>query len=66
MANISIAPGDMGVVRLAIDLFGVGRVNPGTWLTPVWVTDLTSDEVSFAKEFFAEYGLRVLETPYAC
>lgn len=64
MKNISIAPGSTEVANLAIDLFGSARVNPGNWTTPVCVVDLNDEEVSFAKEFFAEY--RVRETPFSC
>ena len=61
MKNIRLVPGSMGVAAHAVDLFGAERVNPGSWTTPVWVTNLSDDEVMFAKEFFAEYNISVEE-----
>ena len=61
MRNIKLTPGSMGTVALAIDLFGLKRVNPGDWTTPVWITNLSVDEIEFAKEFFAEYNILVEE-----
>lgn len=61
MATIKLWPGSMGLVKEAIDLFGLDRVRPGSWLTPVYVTDITADEVAFAKEFFTEIDISVEE-----
>lgn len=58
--RIAVGPGSMGVAGLALDLFGIERVDPGTWATPVYANRLTTEEVAFAKEFFeGEYGLTV-------
>lgn len=57
--NISIGPTSMRVVKDAIDLFGIDRVNPGEWLGPVYVNDLSYEEVAFAIEFFDELGIAV-------
>lgn len=57
--RIALIPGSMGVCALALDLFGLGRVEPGSWATPVWVRDLDSEEVAFATEFFSEVGVEV-------
>lgn len=61
MPTIRISPGCMGVLNLAIDLFGIERVDPGSFATPVWVRDLEEEEVEFAREFFAEFGREVAE-----
>lgn len=61
MKTIRISPGCMGVLNLAIDLFGIERVDPGSFATPVWVRDLEEEDVAFAKEFFAEFGRQVVE-----
>lgn len=45
----------MGVVAVAVYLFGAEKVNPGSWVTPVWVEDITDEEVELAIEFFAVY-----------
>lgn len=58
-ANIVISPGSTGVAIHAIDLFGIERVDVGTWTTPVLVKDLSEAEVVFAKEFFKECGQTV-------
>ncbi len=60
--NIEVTQGSMGVVALAVDLFGINRIDPGSWGTPVYVYDLTEDEYKFAIEFFAEYDLKVSVT----
>jgi hypothetical protein len=52
--KISIAPGSMGVAKHAIDLFGMDRVDAGSWNTPVHVADLNEEEVEFAIEYFDE------------
>jgi len=63
--DIEITPGTMDVCQLAIDLFGVERIVPSGWLTPVHVKDLTAEEVGFAKNFFAEFERNVttIKTP---
>ncbi|MBI2626313.1 MAG: hypothetical protein HYW69_01830 [Candidatus Nealsonbacteria bacterium] len=59
MPRIMIVPGSMGAAKQAIGLFGIERVEIGTWMTPVWVNDLSEDEIVFAEEFFAEYGITI-------
>ncbi len=59
MVRIMLTPGSMGIVKQAIDLFGIERVEPGHWMSPVWVNDLSEDEIKFAKEFFAELKIEV-------
>lgn len=63
MPNLRLTPGSMGVVGHAVDLFGIGKVNPGDWTTPVYLINLTDEEARFAKEFFAEYGVSAEEVP---
>lgn len=56
--TVVITPGSMGATALAIDLFGVDRVIPGEWLGPVYVQDVTPDELKAAVELLGEHGLR--------
>jgi hypothetical protein len=50
----------MGVASQAIDLFGLDRVDAGSWGTPVTVNDLTQEEVDFATEFFDECNITII------
>ena len=59
MFKITIYPGSMAVVSDAIDLFGIDRVDPGSWTTPVWVKGLSEDEVKAARELFSEKGKEI-------
>lgn len=63
--DILIAPGTMDIVQLAIDLFGVNRIVPSGWMTPVHVRDCSDEEIAFAKEFFSEFDrtVEVVKTP---
>jgi hypothetical protein len=58
-SRIALTPGSMGLVSVAIDLFGIDRVDPGTWTTPVYVRDVTADEISAARELLAPQGVVV-------
>lgn len=49
----------MGVVQHSIDLFGIDRVDPGSWMTPVVIVNLTDEEAAFAKEYFEELDFSV-------
>lgn len=57
--RIGLTPGSMGVAKHAIDLFTLERVEVGTWLSPVWVNNLSEEEVKFAEEYFKECGITV-------
>lgn len=59
MHRIALTPGSMGTVGLAIDLFGISRIDPGTWLGPVFVHDVEDDEFAPAAELLAEAGIQV-------
>ncbi len=61
MKNISIFPGSMEVIGLALDLFGEKRAGIGTWDEPVRVSGLTRDEVAYAEKFFDDIGCEVKE-----
>lgn len=61
MKNVMLSPGSMGVAAHAIDLFGLERVAVGGWATPVWVEGLSEDEIEFAREYFSELGISILE-----
>lgn len=52
--KLVIVPGSMYVVEEAMYLFGVHRVNPGHWMSPVRLFDLTEEEAEFAVEYFKE------------
>ena len=54
-----ITPGSMGAAFQAIELFGRDRVAVGEWLKPVYVVDLTDEEVEIAKELLGELDLKV-------
>lgn len=59
MNNVIVFPGSMGVVQHSIDLFGIDRVDPGSWMTPVVIVNLTDEEAAFAKEYFEELDFSV-------
>lgn len=54
-----IFPGSMGAAGLACDLFGAGKVDAGSWMTPVYVNDITEEEYNTAKELLADYKLQM-------
>jgi hypothetical protein len=58
--HATITNASMGICKLAIDLFGVKRIDPGSWGTPVYVDELSQEEADFAIEFFALYECRVI------
>jgi hypothetical protein len=61
MANVyAILPGSMGAAQLAIDLFGSDRVNPGSWMSPVYA-EIELEELQAATELLAEQGLTLRE-----
>ena len=55
----TVTPGSMGACALAIDLFGLDRINPGSWLTPVYVQveGLSASDLRAAEELLVERGL---------
>ena len=57
--KISIYPGSMGACGLAIDIFGIDRVNPESWATPIYVNDVSQEEIDIAKELLEEYNLNI-------
>lgn len=59
MQRIALIPGSMGAVGLAIDLFGLSRIDPGTWPGPVFVNDVQEDELDAATELLAQVGVTV-------
>ena len=59
MGRIMLTPGSTGVAKHAIDLFGIERVEVGSWMYPVYVNDLSEEEIEFAEKFFCEYNIRV-------
>lgn len=52
-----IYPGSMGAVITAVDLFGIERVDAGTWPGPVYVNDVREDEFEPAKKLLEERSL---------
>ncbi len=59
MAKIMLIPGNMHTATLAIDLFGVTRVDPGTWTTPVFVENVSEEEIHVAQELLKKEGITV-------
>jgi hypothetical protein len=59
LMNAIISPGSNKVVANAADLFGADRVVSGGFREPIHINGLTSDEISFAKEYFEEQQLKV-------
>ena len=56
---VSVTPGSMGACALALDLFGLDRVDPGCWLSPVWVyvVGLSEADLHAAAQLLSERGL---------
>lgn len=54
-----IYPGTMGAVKIAIDLFGIDRVDSGSWPGPVYVNAVTIDEIGPARELLENVGLHI-------
>lgn len=52
-----LTPGCMGTAMLAVQVFGRDKVDAGSWLTPVYVFDITDEDASAGKDLLAEYGV---------
>ena len=59
VGRIVLSPNTLDVALLARDLFGVLRVDVGTWITPISVEDVTEEEVIAARELLVEHGVTV-------
>lgn len=59
MHRIRLMPGTMGVCGLAIDLFGIERVEVGEWTTPVYVTEVTGEEIEAARQLLADRDVNI-------
>lgn len=59
MKWMNITPGSMGAVSVAIDLFGIERIDPGSWMTPVkvMVDGISDDDVRAATQLLSDLGL---------
>jgi hypothetical protein len=61
--NLKIRPGSYDVAKEAKDLFGISKVVMSTeFRGPVLLSNLSDDEASLAKEYFAEQGKKVEES----
>lgn len=56
----AITPGTMGAAGIAIQLFGLDRVDVGVWVGPVYAY-IEPDEVEPATELLAELDLTLTE-----
>lgn len=54
-----IFPGSMSAALVVMDLFGRDRVDAGSWPGPVYVNDVTVDELSIARELLAMVDLHI-------
>lgn len=61
MKKIALSPGTMGLCALAIDLVGVDNVDPGHWLSPVYILTerLSQEDLQAAIELIQERGREV-------
>jgi len=57
-----LVPGSMGVVSLAINLFGISNVDPGSWASPVYLTcELSDPDIRAGQDLIDEYVARFPE-----
>ncbi len=56
----AITPGSMGAAWVALQLFGLDRVDVGVWTSPVYAY-IEPDEVEPATELLAELDLTLTE-----
>lgn len=63
--KLMLTPGSARTVGLAADLFGEGRIDPGSWTTAVWVyiDGLSQQDIAAGKELLAKEGITAEEEP---
>lgn len=54
-----LTPGCMSTAVLAVQVFGRDKVDAGSWLTPVYVYDITDEEASAGKDLLSAYGIHM-------
>ncbi len=57
--TVEVYPGSPSSLAEAIDLVGVARINPGSWLTPFWIHEVTPEEFAFLTEYFAQWDINI-------
>lgn len=56
-----IVPASTAAAIIGMELFGLSRIIPGTWLEPVRVDDVQEDEYKPARDLLMENGFDLVK-----
>jgi hypothetical protein len=56
-----IVPASMAAAIIGMELFGLSRVDPGSWLEPVRVDDVAEEEYNPVRDLLMEKGFDLIK-----